>query len=577
MKYKTLLPALFIAQLIPFPARGASDIINSKHNLSSTGPGEIRALVEDRICIFCHTPHNANPGTPLWNKKLEPTTYTLYDSTTLAASTQQPSGPTRLCLSCHDGTIALGDVLQPAEGIQMTMEITAGRRSYIDTDISDDHPVSFNYYDALPNPQLSTTIPAGLKTYGGGNIHCTTCHDPHDDKYGKFLIMDNSYAALCTTCHINMEGWTDSSHSSSTKTWDPPGIDKGPRSVAEYGCEICHIPHTAGAPKRLLYTLSEEDNCYPCHDGTVASANIKYQFQKFSHHPIELTTIDITANYHDPAEDPKFHQGHVECVDCHNPHATKNTAPPPSGSSQNLALVSGKKQTGTGMDVVDPITHEYELCFKCHGALTSSVPVITRWINETNTMNEFNPANPSYHPVIAQGKNTDMPSLPSLDEPDLSYTSIITCVDCHDSNDSSVLGGGNTGPRGPHGSIFRPILRQRYDTFDGFLETEDSYALCYRCHDRTKLLDDQGIYNTSGHKRHVVDQRAPCSVCHDPHGVQNIGDGSHTHLINFDVAVVSPLGLNLTPLFWDMGDRAGNCVLVCHDVEHDGGPAFSYP
>lgn len=570
---KNLIRTLFAGTLIlVFPTHTAAvSIVDSKHNLSASGPGEIRALSEDRICIFCHTPHNATPYTPLWNRDLEPRNYTLYQSSTISAVPRQPTGPTRLCLSCHDGTIALGDVLRPVGGIQMNMEITANRKSHLGTDISDDHPVSFHYYDALPNPELAQTIPPGLRTYGTGNIHCTTCHDPHDNTYGKFLVMGNAYSALCTTCHVNKAGWSLSSHSTSTRIWNPGGAGMA-RTVTEHGCSSCHAPHSAGGPKRLLHRLEEEKNCYPCHDGTVATYDIKSQFTKISRHPVAATTIDITANAHKPGEDVTFLQGHVECADCHNPHAANDTEAVLPNASGALALVAGKAQSG---GVVDPLVYEYELCFKCHGDSSSSIPVITRWINENNTMQEFSPANPSYHPVIAIGRNPDMPSLPSTYEPQLNATSMISCSDCHDSDETSALGG--SGPKGPHGSIYRPILRQRYDTIDNQPENEAAYALCYRCHDRTKLLDDAGLYNTSGHRQHVVDARAPCSVCHDPHGVAMDGNGDHTHLINFDQLIVAPLPGNFAPLFQDLGTRAGRCLLVCHGVLHDGGPSSTYP
>ena len=109
----------------------AQTIVNTKHNLSVTGPGTIKALTETRVCIFCHTPHNAAPSTPLWNKELKPVNYILYSSSTLLAKINQPAGPSKLCLSCHDGTIALGDTVNDgsiafAQGAGYALPATSG-------------------------------------------------------------------------------------------------------------------------------------------------------------------------------------------------------------------------------------------------------------------------------------------------------------------------------------------------------------------------------------------------------------------------------------------------------------------
>ncbi len=554
---------------------GGSSIVDSKHNLSATGPGDVRALTEDKICIFCHTPHNATPFTPLWNKKIEPKAYTLYHSSTLSSLPGQPSGPSRLCLSCHDGTIALGDVLKPTGGIEMTTErLSPGMRSHLDTDISNDHPVAFSYYDALPNPELADTLPTILHTYGGGNVHCTTCHDPHDDSYGKFLVMDNNYSALCITCHDNKTGWSGSAHAIASATWDPPSIEEHAKSVAEYACESCHIPHGAEGAERILRFLEEEQNCYPCHNGTVAKADIESQFSKISKHPIEATTIGITNDFHDPAESVAFLQGHVECVDCHNPHAANDMTADPPDASGSLAGVSGRNVSGV---VVDPLTNQFELCFKCHSDSGNTPSTVERWIDQNDTMLEFNTINPSYHPVTAMGRNSDIPSIPSSYEPQLNVNSIISCVDCHDSDESSALG--NSGPKGPHGSIYTPILRLQYGvsyTAAYQPESESVYALCYRCHDRARLLNDDGGFSSFLHGKHVVEQSAPCYICHDPHGVQPDGNGNHTHLINFATNMVSAFGGN-PPMFIDGGSRTGSCILVCHGIPHDGGDSATYP
>src|SRR5262245_36630411 len=196
-------------------AQAPSDMLDTKHNLSASGTGSIRALSETRICIFCHTPHNATPLTPLWNKNLEPQTYTVYASPTLKAGPlPQPSGPTKLCLSCHDGTIARGAVLNPSGGIGMAGRDTLppGSLSNFGLDLSGHHPVAFSYQSALPNAELVPTPPADLTFGGSDEVHCITCHDPHNDTYGMFLLKDNRFSSLCTTCH-QLTGWSGSARS----------------------------------------------------------------------------------------------------------------------------------------------------------------------------------------------------------------------------------------------------------------------------------------------------------------------------------------------------------------------------
>ena len=59
---------------------------------------------------------------------------------------------------------------------------------------------------------------------------------------------------------------------------------------------------------------------------------------------------------------------------------------------------------------------------------------------------------------------------------------MIYCTTCHADDEG--------GSRGPHGSSFAPILKQRYETADNTPESYDNYALCYQCHDRTSILRD---------------------------------------------------------------------------------------
>jgi predicted CXXCH cytochrome family protein len=559
-------------------------IINSKHNLSVTGPGDLKAMVETSICIFCHTPHNAAPRTPLWNRSLDPVNYILYSSTTQSVIPSQPNGPSRLCLSCHDGTLALGAVLQPLGGIATTGQITPDRPSYIGVVLSDDHPFSFSYTDAVSSPYAGlnpSLLPSDLPFYGGSSmlIECSTCHDPHDDAYrtvdmngqltGKFLVMDNRASALCIKCHSNIDGWTLSSHRTSTS---PTGsvLPLAPKTwptwttVSDWACEGCHTPHSAGGAERLLNTLNEEDTCYTCHNGTVAGKNIYRKFQEFSRHPVDLYTGE-----HDPTEQPTFITNrHVECVDCHNPHAANDrvaSAPYVSGRLEKVSGMSAQRAA------VDPASYEYEICFKCHAELIQRTPFIPRVIDNTNLQDAFSVANPSYHPIVGVGQNPNIPSIPSSFNPSLTTSSIIYCTDCH----SDDAGGTN----GPHGSRYAPILKDDYETLDYTKESQSNYALCYECHDRQSILNDDSFSkniatNKGGHSGHLADD-TPCSVCHDPHGITDNGlSGSHTHLINFDIRSVSPSGGNIYPVFNDTGTFSGSCTLVCHGKDHN---ALSYP
>lgn len=121
--------ALLATLSAPLFAAKISDIANTKHNLSSSGPGTVKATSESQICVFCHTPHKANAAAqaPLWNRELSGATYTeLYTSESLDAITAAPEGSSKLCLSCHDGTMAIGEVgvLGGQENVTIAMQST---------------------------------------------------------------------------------------------------------------------------------------------------------------------------------------------------------------------------------------------------------------------------------------------------------------------------------------------------------------------------------------------------------------------------------------------------------------------
>jgi len=239
------------------------DVSSTKHNLSAVpldaeqqqifneifSPDQqrnVKSTLENgttEVCVFCHTPHGASREgiairAPIWNRNLSKAQYQMYDqvwSKSFEATPNDPGRPTgysRLCLSCHDGTIALGSVLNKSGsgGFQgeYTMEYptnqspagpfgsipvgegaTSQNTRALGRDLRNDHPISMKFDSALlakdlefvnPGPPVhrpfteSTPTPLSpLRRASGNNVNvydsvqCTSCHNPHQVDFPKFL------------------------------------------------------------------------------------------------------------------------------------------------------------------------------------------------------------------------------------------------------------------------------------------------------------------------------------------------------------------------------------------------------
>ncbi|MFC2123343.1 cytochrome c3 family protein [Bacteroidota bacterium] len=538
----------------------SQSVVNTVHNLSLSGPGTITATSESEICIFCHTPHSSKPASPLWNRNDPGLNFTLYNSTTTNATLGQPDGSSILCLSCHDGTVALGNVLNRATDITFGGGITTMPlgNTNLTTDISDDHPISFTYSSdlastdgQLKDPSL-ITHPVSLES---GKLQCVSCHDPHDDTYSHFLVATTQYSGLCISCH-ERDNWSSCSHQSSSATWNNSGTDPwfhtDYSTVAENACENCHNPHNAGGNDRLMKHDVNEENCLDCHNGNVAAKNIEAQVTKISSHNVYLYINDPLVG-HDPTEAALRNIKHVECEDCHNPHATRNAA----ATAPNVnGFIEGTVGVDANGNRKEPIDYEYELCYGCHADNTyvPSWPATPRVIAQNNVRLEFDTGNPSHHAVEDPGVNNDVPSLILP----LTESSVIYCTDCHASNGDS--------PEGPHGSIYPHILKYNYETADFTSESYSAYELCYQCHDQNSILNDNSFKD---HDKHIRGEDTPCNVCHDPHGISSTQGNStnNSHLINFNSNIVHMW--NGQRRFVDKGTFSGECYLTCHGKRHD--------
>lgn len=196
----------------------AASIVTSKHDLSAAG------VANSEVCVWCHTPHNsdANQLAPLWShESTVVASYTLYNSATLDGTVSQPTGVTKACLSCHDGTVAVGNIAYGKYAGNLDPGAHGGATDYaandvmsggalLDTDLSNDHPVSITYNDTADTglrPPVNGQVTSGsitLQLYGAGNdmVECASCHNVHDPANIPFLRADNAGSALCLVCHL---------------------------------------------------------------------------------------------------------------------------------------------------------------------------------------------------------------------------------------------------------------------------------------------------------------------------------------------------------------------------------------
>ncbi len=193
------------------PLAGAGTIVGSAHDFSGD------AWSGGQICVACHAPHNTAvlADAPLWNHALSTATYTVYASSTFNAAAGQPGSTSKLCLSCHDGTVAVNSF-----GGATGTDFLTGKEN-LGIALTNDHPIGFTYDAALVTTDgalapitTAVTIGSGTKTKAGtiasnmlynGKMECASCHDVHNTftaAGGNLVKVSMAGSALCTTCHI---------------------------------------------------------------------------------------------------------------------------------------------------------------------------------------------------------------------------------------------------------------------------------------------------------------------------------------------------------------------------------------
>ncbi len=599
-------------------AQAPADVLGV-HNLAPTSGSPV-TYQGSLGCTFCHAPHTGLGGVSgLWNQTLSRATYTPYTSTTYVeqGNTQPTLGVTSsLCLSCHDGTVAVG---QTSAYGTIPMTGTMNGMDSFGTNLSSSHPFSLvlplkdaSNLSASLVAQGQTADPTQAVKLVNGNIECTSCHNPHaqgtDKTAQNFLVRDSSSGQMCLACHDPnrvmqgqpnpLAGWTNSIHQTATNQTSPNA------SVGPYGtvtlnaCTSCHMEHNAGTPARLLRSASPAapsvdaatQDCMTCHSGgtlvSPAAPNIMAEIGKTSH------PMPSGNKFHDAAETAVLNNNrHATCVDCHSPHGSNQVvtfgAPPVLRPSQaNVMGVSAND----GTTAMTPAINQYESCLRCHGTSIGKQRLLVfgyapiRLVSAADSLNvipEFASTATSSHPVT-HTRTSPLPQ-PSLLTNMLNQNGTagrlmgiqIFCTDCHNSDDNREFGG--NGPSGPHGSVNSHILEHNYQFSQAAspggavtnlfpnpdLSLNGPYGMCAKCHNLSSIVANTSFQQ---HSNHVSQDGFSCSVCHTSHGLGSVSPSvSGERLVNFDANVVGPN--NGAPISYN---RASNtCVLMCHQTAHN--------
>lgn len=247
-----LIFAVFTLSLTNKSFSGTEDpgVSQTRHDLSMAGGG-MWTYDTTEVCVFCHTPH-VGQGTvyPLWNRDLSPATFSMYTSPTFNMTPNAIGSPSTLCMSCHDGNMAmnvvvnspgrgttgsipdggvdteLSDIYYPGSPFGILPNISGNYPLGNPNNLADDHPISFTYNPnddqqgnnfpdiggdgKITGAATTTKYPLYSNSNGSNQFECSTCHDVHDTAIYVtkdvsevfFLRTSNAESRMCRDCHV---------------------------------------------------------------------------------------------------------------------------------------------------------------------------------------------------------------------------------------------------------------------------------------------------------------------------------------------------------------------------------------
>jgi len=254
-RIQSLAATAIAAAVLALPALAGPGIVNSKHDLRVF---QLAGQSNNQVCIYCHTPHKSAEQNLIWNHTLGTGNYSFGATgpsgtpgrsqtsvgTSLPVSTTTfGAGPTKMCMSCHDGSVAIGVLNNIGSGVggtiptsPTTLNGTSMQIAAATGGMGGNHPVAIPYPDqagAVYNnittgvttgfasaagsggwADVASVQATGVKLHGGPSpgsygMECSSCHDVHNNTVattegspGKyFLRVSGDNSALCLACH----------------------------------------------------------------------------------------------------------------------------------------------------------------------------------------------------------------------------------------------------------------------------------------------------------------------------------------------------------------------------------------
>jgi len=420
-----------------------SDIRNTKHNFAKDDivslPGsderDVTSTTENEVCVYCHTPHG-DPNNEalhipfLWNRTMSTAGYNVYSSSSLTVQSQTPGQASKMCLSCHDGTVAIGqvDVLNGRLGSEVGPISMQGNNvngglltgnSNIGTDLSNDHPVGFVYDSSLAGStagkdaelidpdDVSEGAHIGIRVGSGvANFNQSVVDG------GGTAGSDNPVAAN-TSIAVPLESTAPYRNDT----------DTGFVSVAATGsveCTTCHDPHIRNRdnsenikflrlhrfqkanPSEAPFEIDSDINCLACHKKAGWAGSV-HADEAIATHTLESTET----------QDRDFPDGitvwQTACLSCHDTHTV-------SGARWLLRKGDG---AGSESDIE-------QTCYQCHGStsiLTGTPLGNVESIAASNPHGTSGVNDPDNH-VIRSGNFEESSA-------DLKSLRHVVCTDCH--------------------------------------------------------------------------------------------------------------------------------------------------